>query len=108
MAIITCPSCNKSISDKAPQCSHCQYDFTGSSQEQMERQRRMSQYRRRQSLQTQTFFALILFVGGFALWFWNGEQAGGWRSYVGQAGIALGFTWYLVNRARLLLNKRSR
>lgn len=108
MAIISCPSCNKQISDKVTECQHCHYDFSNITAEQREQQQRRNSYQRRQSLQTQTFFALILFVGGFALWYWNGEQAEGWRSYAGQAAIAVGFIWYLVNRARLLLHKRNR
>jgi len=108
MAIISCPHCQQQISDKAVLCQHCDADIAGRTTEVMASQNRVKRIERAQSLQVQTFIALMLFVGGFTLWFWQDTFDEQWYNYLGQGMIAVGFLWYLANRVRLILNKRKK
>ncbi|GAA5188070.1 zinc ribbon domain-containing protein [Ferrimonas gelatinilytica] len=105
MALIHCAGCGKRISDKAPTCPHCQY-ARDSDPEVAERAGRIRAIRHNQTLMTHSFIALLLFVGGFALWWWGGEAAEGWREPVGTGAMALGFVFYLVTRVRIILARR--
>lgn len=107
MAIISCPSCRKQISDKAAICNHCDCELSKQSSESIASQSRVKRIERAQSIQTQTFIALLLFVGGFSLWYWKDTFDDQWYNTLGQGMIGVGFIWYLVNRVRLILNKRK-
>ena len=107
MAIISCPHCHKQISDKSKNCSHCDVDIAKMTDEALASKQRIAKIDKSQSIQMQTFVALLLFVGGFTLWYWEVQPSESWTSYAGQAMIAVGFIWYMINRVRLILLKRA-
>lgn len=106
MAIISCPSCRKQISDKSKHCSHCDTEIGEMTSEAIASKRRVTKLKKSQSIQVQTFLALILFVGGFSIWYWESQPSDSWISFAGQGMIAVGFVWYMVNRVRLILLKK--
>jgi len=108
MAIISCPQCQQQISDKATRCEHCDGEVKGHDAEVMESMTRVNRIKMAQSIQNQTFVALLLFVGGFTLWYWRNTFDDQWYNILGQGMIAVGFIWYLVNRVRLIVNKRKK
>lgn len=77
------------------------------SSEAMASKRRVAKINKSQSIQVQTFIALMLFVGGFTLWYWEVQPSESWTRLAGQGMIAVGFIWYLINRVRLIVLKRS-
>ncbi|MDP2561534.1 hypothetical protein [Psychrobium sp. 1_MG-2023] len=107
MAIISCPSCQKQISDKASMCMHCDATIGPISKESMESSARVHKIKQAQGIQIQTFLALILFLAGFTIWYWDDKPDEYWFNIIGQGMIAVGFFWYLLNRVRLILLKRS-
>lgn len=106
MAIISCPSCNQQISDKSVCCSHCDIDIANMSSESLQSQQRVKKIKQNQSIQVQTFLALLLFVGGFTVWYWEEPSAQSWLTMLGEGMIAVGFVWYIINRARLIMLNR--
>ncbi|BDY04858.1 MULTISPECIES: zinc ribbon domain-containing protein [unclassified Ferrimonas] len=106
MALIDCPACGKRISDKAKTCSHCKVVLDGDS-DKIESAQRIASINKKTQLMNHSFLALLAFVGGFALWFWGGEQAENWRKPAGIGMMAVGFVGYLVTRVRIALNKRG-
>ena len=92
MALVACPKCQKRISSLAKQCEHCKTD---------------SHIERSNSLMTQSFIFLTLFIAGVVVWFWGGEPAQGLTSYIAIASFVIGFTGYLVTRVRIVLHKRK-
>ena len=107
MAIISCPFCHAKISDKTKICSHCDGDLYSLTSEQIASKHKVSRIHKSQSIQVQTFLALMLFVGGFTLWYWDDRPGESWFSVAGQGMIVFGFVWYVVNRARLMLHNRG-
>lgn len=110
MAIISCPACNKPISDKAKSCSHCNYEFGDASAEDIQRKLSMQRYSKIQKLQNQSMIAILLFIVGcyfvFLGNFPNDEQ--GLMMYNAAVFVTtIGFIWYAVNRVRITLTKRS-
>jgi len=108
MAIISCPQCQKNISDKATRCEYCDVSLANQDAESAAIQGRINRIKVAQSLQTQTFIALMLFVGGFSLWYWENAFDEQWYNKLGQGMIAVGFIWYIINRLRTMLNKRKK
>ena len=106
MAIISCPSCNQQISDKSICCSHCDIDIANMTSENLASKQRVNKIKRNQSIQVQTFLALLMFVGGFTLWYWEEQPSESWFSILGQGMIDVGFIWYIVNRARLIISNK--
>lgn len=110
MAIISCPACQKPISDKANSCSHCHYEFGNASKEDIERKLSLQRYQKLQKLQNQSMLAILLFIVGcyfvFLGDFPDGEK--GIMMFNASVAVAtIGFIWYVVNRARIALAKRS-
>lgn len=110
MAIISCPACNKSISDKAKQCSHCKYEFGNASADEVKRKISMQRYEKLQKIQNQSMIAMMLFIVGCYFVFLGDFPAGenGLLMYNASVAVAaIGFIWYAVNRVRITLVKRS-
>lgn len=106
MAVISCPQCGKKISDKVKQCPHCEIGMD------MDVEARQSMTRRHiikksQQLSNQSLVAMLFFLGGFWFMYFQTPAADSPQFMASQAAIALGFIWYIVNRIRLLLLKRS-
>ena len=107
MALIDCPSCSKKISDKAKQCSHCQTDFTKTSTEDVERKQGLSKFKRSQRIQNQSMLAMMMFIGGLAYMFVGGPVDPDSLKYKAAITVTvIGFTWYIVNRVRMIWLKR--
>lgn len=106
MALIDCPSCGKKISDKAKTCSHCGFAIGNASEEDILRKQQLQRFKQLQSLQNQSMAAMFMFVLGFGLWYWGGEQPTDLQQNIAVGCSVIGFIWYLINRARLVILKR--
>ncbi|GAA4902360.1 zinc ribbon domain-containing protein [Ferrimonas pelagia] len=107
MALIRCAACGKRISDKSPHCPHCQQSLS-TDPAALERAERMKAINNEQQLMTHSFIAMFFLVGGFAVWWWGGEAAQGWRETVGVTSMAAGSIFYLITRVRGIIAKRKR
>jgi hypothetical protein len=107
MAITTCPSCSKPISDKAKSCSHCGFNIGSATAEDIERKTKLKHYLAMQKLQNQSLFAILLFITGFGFMSWGGSEPGEIQYNMSVGAAIVGFVWYAVNRVRLVLAKRK-
>lgn len=110
MAIIDCPACNKTISDKSKTCCHCKYEFGDSSPDDIRRKISLQRYQKLQKIQNQSMLAIILFIIGCYFVFLGDFPAGENGLLMYNASILLatvGFIWYAVNRVRIVLAKRG-
>ncbi|NQZ23528.1 MAG: zinc ribbon domain-containing protein [Colwellia sp.] len=105
MAVINCPNCQKKISDKAKSCSHCQVDLVNIDVEQIASMKKVDKINKSQSLMNHSFFAMLLFCGGFLFLFWQDAQQGTWQYFSSISCAVIGFIWYIATRVRLLLLK---
>ncbi|CCQ12201.1 FIG020302: hypothetical protein [Pseudoalteromonas luteoviolacea B = ATCC 29581] len=108
MAIVQCPSCNKSISDKYKSCPHCEISLSGLDDEQRHRLAIKSRVKKQQMILNHSFFALILFLGGFLYLYNQSPQKGTIEYQVCIGVISLSCVWYLVNRAILVYLKKKK
>ncbi|MBT0586545.1 zinc-ribbon domain-containing protein [Alteromonas oceanisediminis] len=106
MALIDCPACNKKVSDKAQTCQHCGFAIGNASAEDVQRKLDMQRYKKKQSLQNQSMVAMLLFVTGFGLVYWGGDQPSDLQFNIAVGCSVFGFVWYIVNRVRLVILKR--
>ena len=107
MALIDCPSCNKKISDKSQNCQHCGFALGNASSEDIARKHSLNKYLKNQNIQTQSMIAMLLFVAGFGFMYWGGAAPGDLQHNLAIGLAIVGFIWYIVNRVRLILLKRS-
>lgn len=110
MAIISCPACAKTISDKAKACSHCHYEFGNTSAQDIQRKLSNQRFDKLQKLQSQSMVAILLFIIGCYFVFLGDfpNDASGLRMYNASIGLTvIGFVWYAVNRVRITLTKRA-
>lgn len=108
MAITNCIACNKKISDKAATCSHCGASQKGISSEDSQRKNKYNRFLKMQKLNTQSFIATILFMAGIAYLHWGDTAPTEKEYYVAMGVSGIGFTWYIVNRARMIILKKMR
>lgn len=113
MALINCPSCKKRISDKAKECSHCQFNMVtkttaaGVTEEQIQSNAKLKRIKLRYSLQMQAMAGIILFLLGIVLWYFLGDSGLSKLSHFIELGIAvIGAVWYLITRIRLIMFKK--
>ncbi|MDF2178753.1 hypothetical protein P2G88_10895 [Aliiglaciecola sp. CAU 1673] len=107
MALIDCPSCNKKISDKAAQCSHCGFGIGAATDDDMLRKRQMQKFKRSQSIQTQSMIAMLMFISGFGFMYWGDTSPGDLQYNIAIGCSVIGFIWYIINRIRLIFVKKS-
>jgi hypothetical protein len=107
MAITSCPSCSKPISDKAKSCTHCGFNIGNASAEDIERKASFKRYQAMQSLQNQSMVAILMFIAGFGFIYWGGSAPGEIQYNLSIAATVFGFAWYAVNRVRIALAKRK-
>lgn len=108
LAIISCPYCGKRVSSKAEQCSHCGGGIAGQSEESRENQRAIVNINREKRLMTQSFLALLLFLGGVLAMYTVDMAQYPWARPVCTGAIALGFIWYIVVRIYKLWTKKKK
>ena len=108
MAVISCPSCKKKISDKAKQCSHCDMVLTGLDAEKIAHLNRINRINQGQKLMNYSFIAMLLFCGGFLFMFWDNVKQGTWQHNLAMASSVIGFIMYIVIRIKLLFFKRKK
>lgn len=107
MALTDCPSCGKTISDKAKSCSHCGFAIGTASTEDVLRKKNLSKFKKQHSIQNQSMIAMLMFVAGFGFMYWGGAKPGDLQHNLAIACSVLGFVWYLVNRVRMIFIKRA-
>lgn len=107
MALIACPSCSKKISDKAQSCQHCGFSLGEASAEDIARKQNLNKYLKTQKIQTQSMIAMLLFVTGFGFMYWGGALPGELQHTAAMVGAVIGFVWYIINRVRLIMIKRT-
>ena len=103
-----CPACKKKISDKAAQCSHCQFTLHGDNADAILAEEKRKRYAQQQSLQTQSFVAVLVFITGFGLLYWGQPEVGGTQHSIGMLMLMIGFLWYVVNRVRIAIGKAKK
>lgn len=107
MAVISCPSCKKKISDKSKTCSHCGIEIAGVDQGKLALIKQTNAIKQQQNLMTHSFIAMLLFCGGFLFFYLKDAQPGTIEYIASITSTVLGFILYLVTRVRLLLAKRK-
>ncbi|WP_299262995.1 hypothetical protein [uncultured Psychrosphaera sp.] len=107
MAIIKCPQCAKSISDKQSICPHCDLDMTDLTEEKLHSLSKIKTLKNSQTLMTHQAIAMLLFLVG-VFTFYNSEDKTTPQYLLSQVCIVVGFLWYLINRVRLILSKRKK
>jgi hypothetical protein len=107
MALVDCPSCSKKISDKAQNCPHCDFTLGTVNVEDIARKQNFNLYLKNQNIQTQSMIAMLLFVAGFGFMYWGAAEPGGLQHNLAIGLAIIGFVWYIVNRVRLIMLKRS-
>lgn len=105
MAVISCPSCNKKISDKAKNCSHCQLSLTDLDADKMHTLKKVNAVELGQKLMNHSFIAMLLFCGGFLFLYWHNAQPESWQYISAMASTGIGFILYIVTRVRLIMLK---
>ena len=108
MAIISCPFCGFKISDKAAQCTKCNADVSELTPEKMASIARNKMLDKTQSLVNHSMLALLLFLAGFGLMYWWDPETGSPQQYIAGGAIGLGFCWYIISRARIMLLRRRK
>ena len=103
-----CPACKKKISDKADECNHCGFKVSADDAESILRKKKLAQYMRHQSLQTQSFIAVLVFITGFGFMYWGFPEVGSTQHSIAMLVCVIGFVWYIINRGRILLTKRTK
>ncbi|GAA6204310.1 MULTISPECIES: hypothetical protein [Thalassotalea] len=107
MAVINCPSCRKKISDKAKSCSHCQIDLVNLDEEKLAANRQVERINKSQRIMTWSFIAMLMFCGGFLVYYWKNVQPGTWQYYLSVGSTVIGFFIYIATRVQLILLKRE-
>ncbi|OUS27147.1 hypothetical protein A9Q98_09895 [Thalassotalea sp. 42_200_T64] len=107
MALINCPSCSERISSKATVCGHCQCVLAEMSAEQRLSMQKVSKIEQSQKLMNQSMIAMLLFCGGFGFMFWGEPEPTSWQNSIATGAAVLGFSWYILNRARIIWLKRK-
>jgi hypothetical protein len=107
MALVDCPTCSKKISDKAQNCQYCDFALGTVNVEDIARRQNLNQYLKSQSIQTQSMIAMLLFVTGFGSMYWGDAKPGGLQHSFAIGCALLGFVWYIINRVRMIILKRS-
>lgn len=110
MAIISCPSCQTKVSDKAAVCEKCGFMLSAHDAESLVRKASVQRSIRMNKLVSQQMLAILLFIAGIGATFYDWQPLSGWQfmPQVGMAVAVLSFVWYLVARTRIYLLKRQK
>ncbi len=108
MAIINCPNCQKKISNKAAECSHCQLDLKNLDSEKLQRLTNVNKIQKFQSLMNHSFIAMLLFCGGFLVIFLRNSVPFSLEYILSASATIIGFILYIVTRIRLIFLKNKK
>jgi len=120
MAIISCPSCNKRVSDKAAACEHCGFLISGQDAASMAHNAQALKNKRLNKLIGSQMKAMLLFVVGIAVAFYEWSDESFMASvfektfmtpillkYIGFVLMGVGLGWYIITRSRIFNLKRK-
>jgi len=107
MAIIQCIVCSKKISSKAETCNHCGAKLKGTTEEQLERATHIQKLKKNRRMQALSFLAIIVFVGGFLLKYFQPSGDGKVWDTVALYLMSAGFLGYIVLRVWAMFMKRK-
>lgn len=108
MAIISCPNCNESISNKNTVCPHCDLQLGEVSEEQLARIASRKRVQKQQKFMNFSFIALLLFLGGFFYLYTRQPAPESLEMLLTKITIAVGCIWYLINRIILVYLKKKK
>lgn len=108
MAVISCPSCRKKISDKTKECNHCGLSLQALDGDKIANLNHVNRIKQGQRLMNYSFIAMLLFCGGFLFMFWDNVKQGTWQHTLAMASTIIGFIMYIVMRIKLLFFKRQK
>ncbi len=107
MAVISCPSCKKKISDKAKTCNYCDLSLQGMDADKIATISRIERINYAQRLMTFSFIAMLLFCGGFLFMFWGDVEEGSLQYTIAMSSAVIGFALYIIIRIMLLFAKQK-
>lgn len=73
-----------------------------------QRKKKHNRYLKIQSVNNQSLVAMLLFVIGFGYMYWEGIRPTETEYYIAMTVSGIGFVWYIVNRVRMVILKKSR
>jgi hypothetical protein len=88
-------------------CPHCDTALAGLDEHERAKLANRRFVQRKQALLNQSFVALILFLGGFLYLYSREPAAESLEQMTTYGAIATGFVWYIINRIRIILLKKS-
>ena len=107
MALITCPSCSKRVSDVTQMCPHCGFHRGEASDEQLKEFQRRRLRDRIYHLKMASYAVMSLFLAAFG-WYWWESAGFQHKPTVGPMSLlAVGAAAYLVNRTLLFRARRQ-
>ncbi|WP_068546386.1 hypothetical protein [Thalassotalea crassostreae] len=107
MALINCPKCSTRISSKAAVCTNCQTVLADMNEEQRHNLQQMTKLEKSQKLLNHSMIAMFIFCGGIGSMYWGDPAPDSLQSSLAMGTAVVGFVWYIVNRARIILLKRK-
>ena len=107
MAVISCPSCRKKISDKAKSCSYCDLSLSDMDADKIISLSRIQRINHTQRLMTFSFIAMLLFCGGFLFMFWGNVDEDSLQYTIAMSSAVIGFFLYIIIRVMLLFSKQK-
>ena len=106
MALINCPSCNKTISSISPLCPHCGFQRGEVNEEQLQEFRRRSLRDHIYHLKMASYAVMTLFLAAFGWYWWESREFQQQPSTGPLALLAVGALAYLVIRYLLFRARR--
>lgn len=88
-------------------CPHCDTALAGLDEHERAKLANRRFVQRKQALLNQSFVALIIFLGGFLYLYSREPAAESLEQMTTYGAIATGFVWYIINRIRIILLKKS-
>jgi len=107
MAIISCPSCDKSISSRTKVCTYCGFQRSEAAEEELKESRRRQLRDRIYHLKMVSYLALTLLAAAFG-WYMVDSSGFQHRASIGPYILfTLGAAFYLVIRVYLFMSKSA-
>lgn len=103
MALVTCPDCSASVSDRAPACPKCGAPIASVKEVAAAGVPLTTTQVTSKRLKGHILISALLFWGGVLLMFTMRSQPGdsGSAPIIGSFAITIGLIWYVVTKARI-------